>query len=207
MKLTRAALVGFGGLALVFAVLVALSELGVFGSHDDPVVVDNGPIEISKGSAVPREDGGRRWAIHHSARLTLLHAYSRRQGSGQWLALETPRSLRGVKEIVFRLVATPGEAPSRSMVIFRDQFLEEWPWNQQVRLDPEFTFVGDGTYLRPHKDFEGYRIGEIRFGQHVVCLAEADRPLPRECRRWDNPPDEIRILLCAETDKCGRKKP
>jgi hypothetical protein len=205
MKLTRIVLLGLGGLACVFGSLVLWTELGIRNSHDDPVVVDNGPIEVSKGSATPRPDNGRRWAIHHSARLKLLHAYSLRASSGKWLPLETPLPLTNVKEIVFTLVAK--DTPRAAMTIFRDQFLEEWPWNQQVRLDPEFDFEAKGGVLTPKTAHQSYRIAEIRFGSHVVCLAEADRPLPRPCANFDNPPDEIRVLLCAEDDKCGRKKP
>jgi hypothetical protein len=208
MPLVRRLLVSFGALALTLGGLVLFYDLVILNSHDDPVVVDNGPIRVARDKATPEKDGhGRRWAIHHSARLKLLHAYSRRASSGKWLPLETPLPLTDLREIVFRLVAKPKEEPTKSMTIFRDQFGEQWPWDQAVRLDPEFDFEWKDDALTPAADYQGYRIGEIRFGRHVICLAEADRPLPRACSNFDNPPDEIRVLLCAEDDKCGRRKP
>src|SRR5262245_65726762 len=89
------------GVIAVLALAWAFRDFIPLNEHDEPIVVDNGPIRITRKGATPvMEDmDKKKWEIHHSAPLKFMRTWSYFEDTG-WS--EGPAvSLSGVGEITF----------------------------------------------------------------------------------------------------------
>jgi hypothetical protein len=191
---------GMLALVAVLGLLAFRLVEGIRGSHDDPIVVDNGPITVIKGNADPvQKDTPARWTIHHSARLKLLYAFTQHEGQA-WRSLEQPISLSGVKDITFDLLDVPGQPPSaaRQMTIFRDRWWEALV--QKAHLHADVDFRKQGKALTPEN--QAYRIGQVWVDGQPVCLVDSEKPETSRCANWRAKPARVKILICAEAAKC-----
>lgn len=171
---------------------------GSRGSHDDPIVVDNGPITIVKGNAAPvKKDTPKRWMIHHSDQLRLLYAFTQAADGETWRSLEQPIPLSGVKNITFDLVE-PGQPKVTDVTIYRDRWYEALV--PKAHLDARIDFVAQGKALTPQD--QKYRIGQVWVEGQPVCLVDTDRPVTTKCANWRQKPFRVKVLICAKADKC-----
>jgi hypothetical protein len=187
--------------AVAVGVAVVAVAIGayVLASHDDPVVVDNGPIKIQRARKVPDPDGDR-WTLGKIDKLKLLHVLSWKTGTPAPFVLAPPISLEGVHDITFDLVKGTGQ-PTTSMTIFRDAWNESIG-NQHTRVKPKGLFkVGAEGLEALDPD---YRVAQIRLDSgDVVCVRDGERPKAEKCTSWTYAPERIKVVLCtANEEKC-----
>lgn len=199
--------------ALITVAVVA--GLGLFvmieilSYHDEPLVIDNGPIVVSRriganGDLPPKPEDkpqSKRWSMEHSSRLGLLHVKAWRGNSS--LLLERPMSLSGIGDIHFDLVPSDGAMPARGVLtVRRDQFLEEWPGDQQIRVDPgdyELMLSEAAPYVLNLSD-QNLRIAQIRTQTRTVCLRDQHQPKEGGCTSGAFNLDRVEIQVCTKPD-------
>ena len=184
------------GVAVVAAVAIGAYFVA---SHDDPVVVDNGPVKIHRPDRVPGPDGDR-WTLGKIGKLKLLHVLSWKTGTAEPFALAPPISLEGVHDITFDLVKGAAQ-PTTSLTIFRDAWNESI-LNQHARVKPKGLFKVEGGGLATLDP--DYRVAQIRLDSgDIVCLRDGERPKPEKCTSWTYAPEKIKVVLCTDNEeKC-----
>jgi hypothetical protein len=184
--------------------LLLLSE-GPRSEHDEPVVIDNGPIRITRKGADPEPENqdNRKWEIHHSGPLKLLRSWSY-SSDGRWHASD-PISLSGIGDITFETIDPDSTGNTSSFALRRDQFWElRYP--QKVRLKSSFKFTKANKELRPEDAaYEKHRIASVTAGGTMICFRESATPGPpmagSKCQN-SYAPDAVQIQLCVTEMKC-----
>jgi hypothetical protein len=196
-----------GGVVLLVAGLAwGFRDIGmsVVSEHDEPVVVDNGPIRITRKGATPAAEGNdkMKWEIHHSGPLTRLRSWSY-SGDGGWK--EGPEiSLGGVGDITFETLDPDTAGSTSSFDLRRDKWYE-FRIPQKVRLKSRFNFKYENGALKPDDAaYERHRISSVTADDETVCFRESATPAPPTGNRCQNThePVAIKILLCVSDNKC-----
>ena len=196
-----------GGVVLLVAGLVwgFRDVLWQFVSeHDEPVVVDNGPIRILRTGAnpAPENNDKMKWEIHHSGPLTRLKSWSYSADGGWKPGPEIP--LGSVGDITFDTL-DPGTAGRTSSFDLRRDKWYEFRIPQKVRLKSRFNFKYENGALKPDDAaYEMHRISSVTAGDETVCFRESATPAPPAGDRCQNmyAPVAIRIQLCVASNKC-----
>ena len=189
---------------LLFGVLAVILGDMVIRSHDDPIVIDNSPIFVSRPGIAEypeAESGSYRWSLRRMDRLHHMRVVSTDGGGTAHPLPGDYPTLRGIGDITFRLMDGNGKDARQAFVVRRDGFWER-PFFQHVRARPEanaFRFVLDGRRLTPHQQPD-LHIAEIRFGDTTICLAGGPVPTRAACDEWDYMPATLEIKLCANAE-------
>jgi hypothetical protein len=171
-------------------------------NHDDPIVIDNSPIFVSRPGIAeyPEAESGSspRWSLRKMDRLDHMRVVSKDGGGTPHPLPGDYPTLRGIGDITFKLMDKDGRDAHKAFVVRRDAFWER-PFFQHVRARPEanaFRFVLDGRRLTPweHPDLH---VAEIAFGDTTICLADDPVPTRAACAQWDYMPATLEIKLCA----------
>lgn len=209
----------------VVVVLVVAGILGeiILSSHDEPIVIENGPILIKrfiKRPAVwwggPPQKRDAAWVLHHSQPFNFLRVWTwetpqdTRPGYAQFpLARVTKVTLKAVvpgSGGVSYLMSFAHPASGDADVIFTP--------GVDMQLKP---YIGDGLgdFFR---DWRGgleipggdtYRITEIQLeGQDPVCLREQKTPVQQAtCEENRFNPSRVYARICVDVDKCSLPVP
>jgi hypothetical protein len=192
------------GVIAVAALVWGFRDLVPLSNHDEPIVVDNGPIRITRESATPIDEDGekKKWEIHHSDPLTFMTTWSYFSLSG-W-AKGPVVSLSGVRNITFDTFDPKDASQKSDFFLRRDQFWEiKYP--QKVRLRSKFDFKYEDRAMKPdNSTYEAYRITSVTAGDTTICFREAMQPGPPQSGDCKNTitPDAIRINVCVTELKC-----
>ena len=208
---------------VVMVVVIVVGGFVVAGpwlrtSHDEAIVVDNGPVRISRRGVTAMQEGTSRsrWEMHQSQRFRYLHVWSWPKGSTTPHTLTPPLPLRGVSEIIFDLVLPPGEQPRQSVIIRRDPWWRPWWFNPKARvasaevafewIDPVLDKPG---MLKPQgREGERFRLADIRLDERAtVCLRDGPTPVAAPCRLWKHVPERVVAKICMTAEKCEAPEP
>jgi hypothetical protein len=168
-------------------------------SHDDPIVIDNPRISIGRSNGMsPQQDGSpKRWTLHDMDTFYKLVVTTTHDGHTTTIQ----RPLYGHKLVRFALVADAQRAAAAFSLSLapggqhHDRVIVE-AHHDDLRLELDSQDAARIT------DRDGtLHIGEIQVGNSYICLADAARPENGRCGTWQNLPDAVRILVCAN-DEC-----
>jgi hypothetical protein len=189
--------------ASALAPAASMAPAAALSSHDDPVVVDNPKISIGRSNGIlpPQRDGSeRRWTLHDMDAFYKLVVTTTHEG--RTTTLQKP--LYGHKSVRFALVG----AAQRTAAFFRISLEPGGQHHERVIVEANHDDVRldlDAQNAMRITDREGVlRIGEIQVGNGHICLADSARPEDGPCGTWQNLPDAVRILVCAN-DECAIK--
>ena len=173
-------------------------------NHDDPIVIDNSPIFVSRPgiSEYPEEEtGSRRWSLRAMDRLHHMRVVSNDGGGTPHPLPGDYPTLRGIGDITFKLMDKDGNDAHKAFVVRRDAFWER-PFFQHVRARPEanaFRFALEGRRLTPFQQPD-LHIAEISVGDTTICLADDPVPTRAACVQWDYMPATLEVKLCANAE-------
>jgi len=185
-----------------------------FNEHDEPVVVDNGPIRISRKGATPMKENNdsKRWEIHHSAPLATLHSWywdPTEMNDIKWKESPTPAlSLSLIGDIDFATIRKDNSGPTAQFTLRRDQFWE-FHHPQKVRLKGRFGFkkeMGREELQPEDAAYEEHRISSVQVGDQVICFRESDTPVVKSAANAcanTKTPVAIEVQLCVTPEKCS----
>lgn len=182
----------------LFLVIMAVVAAGlilvivrILSSHDEPLVIDNGPLMVHRtiretpgGPVIPPDpEGGdpRHWHFHHSWRLRDMFIQVWDDDGNEGNNVMTPVSLSGVDEIVVELIDTAGGPAPAPLTIRRDAFLTRPPGDQGLHLDsPDLPFAarkrGDDYHLELDPPKDSIRIRQIRVNDDTFCVRDQLKP-------------------------------
>jgi hypothetical protein len=206
MKMVRRTLL-FGGMSL--ALLVVMGQGSIRNSHDEPIVIDNGPPVayrriLNTEPGPHREEGKDSWRIHHTNDLALLKA-SVNKGNGLGAPLELP--LKGIDRVGFELVDSTGTqellAISTKDLRKKLRVHASKPLQMSARSDLDDKVL----YQFESRDFARYRIKHVftyddadgGTSRDTICLRDARAPHTGACD--PNPTDyDVRVVICVKKD-------
>lgn len=211
MRLKQTLLVSGMGIALL--TVMGQSQGVVLGSHDEPIVIDNGPVVVSRKIRNTehgpfKEDGKDSWQIHHTKSFAKLHARVKR---GQQWGEYVPFDLDGIDRVALELVDTGTGLPQRMALSTKgalsktarihasvDLLLSANTDPREPKIKYQFTPKGLDTYRIKH--LVTYDDADGRDKKKTICLRDATAPHEGECEA-SAPPDEIRVVICVKDDR------
>jgi hypothetical protein len=167
-------------------------------SHDDPIVVDNPRISVGRfNGRAPSQDGSdRRWTLHDMDEFHKLVVMTTHDGR----TTTVQRPLYGHNLVRFALVADAQRAAA-SFSIF---LAPGGQHHDKVIIEAShdaLRFELDQQDAGKIADRGGaLHIGEIQVGNRYLCIADAAKPQDGRCGNWQNLPDAVRVLVCANEE-------
>lgn len=169
-------------------------------SHDDPVVVDNEHVGVSRESKpkTPKHIQNDEWSVHEIDFFSHIQYWARDKGNTE----HGPKTIavgNNVKAFQFDLVEDKETETGPRGRSFEIRLYSAGGAHDEVRVESktaDLKFKDQGTDLKDQT--KKLRIGQIRYGGNkFICFAETGEPLERECRTWTKLPQKIRVELCA----------
>ena len=183
----------------------------ILDSHDDPVVVDNAHVGVTRESKPkpPQNKGGKEWSISEMDRFTHLQYWTKDKQNVQ----HGPTTIavdNNVKTFYFDLVEDKDDETGPNSRVFEIRQVPAGGAHDDVRVESkaaDLEFEAQGNDLKDKT--KKLHIGQIRYGTNkFLCFAETGAPLTRKCNSWTRLPKEVRVELCAnkECEQLSREK-
>ena len=169
----------------------------VLNSHDDPIVVDNEHIEVSretrKGDAV-RIGSDKTWALDEMDKFTHIKVWARSKGNQEKeigpIAGQDPTA-----PFELDVMEDNGAPPTGVLAISQIALGGLHKHGVVASLHNDLEFMSENKGIKDKKD--KLHVAQIRFGSQRICLAETGLPVESACGAWKNLPKKVRIELCA----------
>jgi hypothetical protein len=201
----------FGGMSLALVVVMGQSQNQgiIVGSHDEPIVIDNGPPVVFRRISIhepgPHKESGKdSWHIHHTNDLVLLKA-SVNTGGGFGTPLEL--SLSSIDRVGFQLVDSNGN--EEKLAISTKDLRKKLRLHASKELElSASTYLDWILYRFASPNFDRFRIRHVttyddadgRNLRHTICLRDARAPHTGACD--PNPTNyDVRVVICPKPDR------
>lgn len=215
-------LVGFGVVVVLAIVLGAFADFGPRNSHDEPLVIDNPGVVVSRDvdadEREPEHQEGndptksKRWKIHESNRFRDLHIWVTQDQQERF----TKVSLAGITDVVFELVrgnGTPADMLSARRKGISIPLPSPFP-NISKKLHLELNSIPfkkdrtlkDDVYTYTFQsDTEELHVKQVNFDDTKICLWGETPPYQTACTGTPRKPQRVHIVLCVEPDSKNPK--